>query len=111
MMAAAFYPRPVIVRFSDFKSNEYYDLIGGSYFEPKEENPMIGFRGASRYFHERYQEAFALECKAMKKIRDDMGLSNVILMIPFVRTIGEAKAVIAAMKTHDLVQGQNGLQI
>lgn len=110
-IAAAFYPRPVIVRMSDFKSNEYSKLIAGGFFEPKEENPMIGFRGASRYFHERYQEAFALECKAMKKMRDEMGLTNVILMIPFVRTTTEAKAVIATMKSHGLVQGENGLEI
>jgi pyruvate,water dikinase len=96
---------------SDFKSNEYSKLVAGSFFEPKEENPMIGFRGASRYFHERYQEAFALECKAMKKMRDEMGLTNVILMIPFVRTTTEAKAVIATMNDHGLIQGQNGLEI
>lgn len=110
-IAAAFYPKPVIIRMSDFKSNEYRKLIAGSFFEPKEENPMIGFRGASRYFHERYQEAFALECKAMKKIRDDMGLTNVILMIPFVRTTDEAIAVIEKMKSYGLQQGENGLEI
>lgn len=110
-IAAAFYPRPVIIRMSDFKSNEYSQLVAGSIFEPQEENPMIGFRGASRYFHERYQEAFALECKAMKKIRNEMGLTNVILMIPFVRTVAEAKAVIKTMQEHGLVQGQNGLEI
>lgn len=110
-IAAAFYPKPVIIRMSDFKSNEYRKLIAGSFFEPQEENPMIGFRGASRYFHEHYQEAFALECHAMKKIRDEMGLTNVILMIPFVRTTIEAKKVIETMKAHGLVQGQNGLQI
>jgi pyruvate,water dikinase len=110
-IAAAFYPRPVIIRMSDFKSNEYRKLVAGQWFEPKEENPMIGFRGASRYFHERYQEAFALECLAMKKIRDEMGLTNVILMIPFVRTTQEATSVIQTMKKHGLVQGKNGLQI
>lgn len=110
-IAAAFYPRPVIMRMSDFKSNEYSKLIAGNIFEPEEENPMIGFRGASRYFHERYKDAFALECKAMKKIRDEMGLTNVILMIPFVRTVTEAKSVISLMKEHGLVQGQNGLEI
>ncbi len=110
-IAAAFYPRPVIIRMSDFKSNEYRKLLAGEFFEPEEENPMIGFRGASRYHHERYQEAFALECQAMKKIRDEMGLVNAILMIPFVRTVSEAQAVIATMKKHGLVQGTNGLQI
>lgn len=110
-IAAAFYPKPVIIRMSDFKSNEYKQLIGGSYFEPVEENPMIGFRGASRYYHERYKPAFALECAAMKKIRDDMGLNNVILMIPFIRTVDEAKLVVATMKEHGLEQGKNGLQL
>lgn len=110
-IAAAFYPRPVIIRMSDFKSNEYRQLIAGSFFEPEEENPMIGFRGASRYHHERYQEAFALECAAMKKIRNQMGLTNVILMIPFVRTVQEGKAVIATMQSYGLKQGENGLQI
>jgi pyruvate, water dikinase len=110
-IAAAFYPRPVIVRMSDFKSNEYSKLIAGSYFEPHEENPMIGFRGASRYHDPHYQEAFALECMAMKKIRDQMGLTNVILMIPFVRTVKEAQAVIATMANHGLKQGVNGLQV
>ncbi len=110
-IAAAFYPRPVIMRMSDFKSNEYRKLIAGSYFEPEEENPMIGFRGASRYHHPAYQEAFALECQAMHKMRDEMGLTNVILMIPFVRTVPEAKAVIATMAKHGLVQGHNNLQI
>jgi pyruvate,water dikinase len=111
MMAAAFYPRPIIVRFSDFKSNEYYDLIGGSYFEPIEENPMIGFRGASRYYHERYKDAFALECQAMKIVREKMGLTNVKLMIPFVRTLTEAQNVINEMSTNGLVRGENGLQV
>lgn len=111
MIGAAFYPRPVIVRFSDFKSNEYHNLIGGSYFEPEEENPMIGFRGASRYYHEQYREAFALECAAMKKVRDTMGLTNVIPMIPFVRTTTEGQKVIAEMASHDLKQGHNDLRI
>lgn len=111
MMAAAFYPRPIIVRFSDFKSNEYYDLIGGSYFEPVEENPMIGFRGASRYYHERYKDAFALECQAMKIVREKMGLTNVKLMIPFVRTLTEAKNVINEMSYNGLVRGENDLQV
>ena len=111
MIAAAFYPRPIIVRFSDFKSNEYRNLIGGSYFEPEEENPMIGFRGASRYYDKRYKEAFALECAAMKKVRDIMGLTNVTLMIPFVRTTTEGKKVIDEMATHGLVSGQNDLRV
>lgn len=110
-IAAAFYPRPVIIRMSDFKSNEYRKLIAGSYFEPHEENPMIGFRGASRYFNDHYKDAFALECAAIKKIREVMGLDNVIVMIPFVRTIGEATAVIALMKTFGLERGKNNLQV
>lgn len=110
-IAAAFYPKPVIVRFSDFKSNEYSSLVGGKTFEPSEENPMIGFRGASRYYHERYKEAFALECKAIKKIRDDMGLTNLVPMIPFVRTIKEAELVIEQMKLHGLERGKNGLEV
>jgi pyruvate, water dikinase len=111
MMAAAFYPRPIIVRFSDFKSNEYYDLVGGSYFEPIEENPMIGFRGASRYYHERYKEAFALECHAMKIVRERMGLTNVKLMIPFCRTLTEAEKVINEMRINGLERGVNGLEV
>jgi pyruvate,water dikinase len=111
MMAAAFYPRPIIVRFSDFKSNEYYNLIGGSYFEPIEENPMIGFRGASRYYHERYKDAFALECQAMKIVRERMGLTNVKLMIPFVRTLTEAKNVIEQMQINGLERSVNGLEV
>jgi pyruvate,water dikinase len=111
MMAAAFYPRPIIVRFSDFKSNEYYDLIGGSYFEPIEENPMIGFRGASRYYHERYKDAFALECQAMKIVREKMGLTNVKLMIPFVRTLTEAGNVLNEMRINGLERGENGLEV
>lgn len=102
MIAAAFYPRPVTVRFSDFKTNEYRDLIGGSYYEPQEENPMLGFRGASRYCHPDYKDIFALECAAMKKVRETMGLTNIKLMIPFVRTVGEAQAVLKEM-------GKNGL--
>jgi pyruvate,water dikinase len=105
MIAAGFYPRPVIVRLSDFKSNEYRNLIGGTYFEPVEENPMIGFRGASRYYNERYKEAFALECKALVHVREVMGLKNVKIMIPFVRTVQEAKLVEAEMATHGLVRG------
>ncbi|MFA6263259.1 MAG: phosphoenolpyruvate synthase [Candidatus Babeliales bacterium] len=110
-IAAAFYPRPVIIRMSDFKSNEYRKLIAGTFFEPTEENPMIGFRGASRYFHENYRAAFELECRAMKKIREEMGLTNVILMIPFVRTVAEAKAVIQGMRTYGLTQGEKDLSI
>ncbi len=111
MMAAAFYPRPIIVRFSDFKSNEYRNLIGGSYFEPIEENPMIGFRGASRYYHPHYRQAFSLECEAIKKVRNTMGLTNVKVMIPFVRSLKEAESVINEMATNSLVRGENGLQV
>ena len=110
-IAAAFYPKPVIVRLSDFKSNEYANLLGGKQFEPKEENPMIGWRGASRYYDERYREGFALECQAMKKVRDEMGLTNVILMVPFCRTPEEGRRVIAEMVKHGLVQGENDLQV
>jgi pyruvate, water dikinase len=110
-IAAAFYPKPVIVRMSDFKSNEYANLLGGRQFEPREENPMLGWRGASRYYDERYREGFALECQAMKRVRDDMGLTNVILMIPFCRTPEEGKRVLAAMATHGLIRGENGLQV
>ncbi len=110
-IAAAFYPKPVIIRMSDFKSNEYRELLGGNFFEPQEENPMIGFRGASRYYHPQYTEGFALECAAMKKIREEMGLTNVILMIPFVRTVNEAKLVIDTMKQYGLHRGQHGLEL
>jgi pyruvate,water dikinase len=110
-IAAAFYPKDVIVRMSDFKSNEYANLIGGSEFEPIEDNPMIGFRGASRYYDESYQEGFALECKAMKKVRDEMGLTNVKLMIPFCRTVEEGRLVVAEMRNHGLIQGKNGLEL
>ena len=96
---------------SDFKSNEYRKLLGGQFFEPEEENPMIGFRGASRYYHESYAPAFALECKALKKVRQEMGLTNLIAMVPFVRTTGEAKKVLEVMKSHGLISGQDGLQI
>src|SRR3989339_766899 len=111
MIGAAFYPKPVIVRMSDFKSNEYANLIGGAGFEPKEENPMIGWRGASRYYAGSYREAFKLECMAMRKAREEMGLNNIKLMVPFCRTIDEGKSVIAEMKKHGLVQGKNGLEI
>ena len=110
-IAAAFYPKPVIVRMSDFKSNEYANLLGGRQFEPHEENPMIGWRGASRYYDERYRDGFALECQAMKQVRNDMGLTNVILMIPFCRTPQEGKDVLAEMAKHGLVRGDNGLQV
>ncbi|MCK5479282.1 MAG: phosphoenolpyruvate synthase, partial [Methylococcales bacterium] len=110
-IAAAFYPKPVIVRMSDFKSNEYASLLGGSSFESKEENPMIGFRGASRYTHPAYQQGFELECAAMKRVREDMGLSNVILMIPFCRTVDEGERVLAKMAEFGLKQGDNGLKI
>ncbi|AKB48153.1 Phosphoenolpyruvate synthase [Methanosarcina sp. Kolksee] len=110
-IAAAFYPKPVVVRMSDFKTNEYASLLGGSYFEMEESNPMIGFRGASRYFDERYREGYALECRAMKKVRDEMGLTNLILMIPFCRTVEEARKVIDEMEKNGLKRGENGLQV
>ena len=110
-IAAAFWPKPVVVRMSDFKSNEYASLIGGRDFEPDENNPMIGFRGASRYAHPAYAEGFALECAAMKRVREDMGLSNVVLMIPFVRRLAEADAVLAKMSECGLRRGDNGLRI
>ncbi|MGY4306501.1 pyruvate,water dikinase [Bradyrhizobium sp. USDA 4369] len=110
-IAAAFYPRPVIVRLSDFKTNEYASLIGGSDFEPEEENPMLGFRGASRYAHPAYAAGFALECAALKRVRDVMGLRNLKIMVPFCRRVEEARRVIAAMAGHGLVRGENGLEI
>ena len=111
MIAAAFYPKDVIVRLSDFKTNEYANLIGGRAYEPVEENPMLGFRGASRYYNERYQAGFALECRAMKKVRDEMGLTNVKLMVPFCRTVEEGRKVIAEMEKHGLKRGENGLEV
>jgi pyruvate,water dikinase len=110
-IAAAFYPKPVIVRMSDFKTNEYANLLGGSAFEPHEENPMLGFRGASRYYDPRYAEGFALECRAMKRVRDEMGLTNVKLMIPFCRTIDEGLQVIHSMQQNGLKQGVNDLEV
>ncbi len=110
-IAAAFWPKPVVVRLSDFKSNEYASLIGGQFFEPIEANPMIGFRGASRYTHPNYQEGFSLECAAMKRVREDMGLSNVILMIPFCRRVEEGERVLAAMAQNGLKRGDGNLQI
>jgi pyruvate,water dikinase len=110
-IAAAFWPKKVIVRLSDFKSNEYSNLVGGTRFEPHEENPMLGFRGASRYLSAEFRDCFALECQAMRRVRDDMGLTNVELMIPFVRTVGEAAGVIALLKEHGLERGRNGLRV
>ncbi len=110
-IGAAFYPKPVIVRLSDFKSNEYKKLIGGSRYEPDEENPMLGFRGASRYISEDFEEAFAMECEAMKRVRDEMGLTNVEIMIPFVRTLGQAKAVVDLLAAKGLKRGENGLRL
>jgi pyruvate, water dikinase len=110
-IAAAFYPKDVIVRMSDFKTNEYANLIGGKEFEPHEENPMIGFRGASRYYNDRYREGFRLECEAIRKVRDDMGLTNVKVMIPFCRTVEEGNKVVAVMKKYGLEQGVNNLEI
>jgi pyruvate,water dikinase len=111
MVAAAFYPNEVIVRMSDFKSNEYANLLGGHYFEPHEENPMIGLRGASRYYSEFYREGFALECAAMKKVRDERGFRNVKLMIPFCRTLEEGQKVLEELERNGLKRGENGLQV
>jgi pyruvate,water dikinase len=111
MIAAAFYPKDVIVRLSDFKSNEYADLLGGRRYEPTEENPMLGFRGAARYYDPRYRDGFALECQAMRKVRDEMGLTNVKLMVPFCRTVEEGRKVVAEMEKHGLQQGKNGLEV
>ncbi|WP_138498511.1 phosphoenolpyruvate synthase [Nostoc sp. PA-18-2419] len=110
-IAAAFYPKPVIVRMSDFKSNEYANLLGGQQFEPNEENPMLGWRGAARYYDEGYREAFALECHALKRVREEMGLTNVIPMIPFCRTPDEGRLVLAEMAKNGLKQGVNDLQV
>ncbi|MDO8962827.1 MAG: phosphoenolpyruvate synthase [Methylophilus sp.] len=110
-IGAAFYPKPVIVRTSDFKSNEYKKLVGGEIYEPDEENPMIGFRGAARYMAEDFKECFAMECQAMKRVRDEMGLTNIELMIPFVRTLDEAKAVTEIMAANGLKRGDNGLRL
>jgi pyruvate,water dikinase len=111
MIAAAFYPKDVIVRLSDFKSNEYADLVGGRCYEPVEENPMLGFRGASRYYNPRYRAGFALECRAMQKVRQEMGLTNVKLMIPFCRTVEEGQLVQAEMAQYGLKRGEHGLEI
>jgi pyruvate,water dikinase len=110
-IAAAFYPNKVIVRFSDFKSNEYYNLLGGNHFEPHEENPMIGWRGASRYYSDKYKEAFGLECKAIKRVREEMGLRNVVVMVPFCRTVEELHKVHDTMKEFGLERGKEGLEL
>ncbi|HRE52680.1 MAG TPA: phosphoenolpyruvate synthase [Flavitalea sp.] len=110
-IGASFYPKPVIVRFSDFKSNEYFNLLGGAHFEPKEENPMIGWRGASRYYSDDYKEAFGMECRAIKMVREQMGLDNVVVMIPFCRTVNELIRVKEVMKTFGLERGKKGLQL
>lgn len=111
MIASAFYPKDVILRLSDFKTNEYAHLLGGEQFEPHEDNPMIGFRGASRYYHPQYQKGFALECEAVKKVRDQMGLNNLKVMIPFCRTPEEGEKVIEEMAKNGLIQGKNGLEV
>ena len=110
-IAAAFYPRPVIVRLSDFKTNEYAALLGGTPFEPREANPMLGFRGAARYAHPAYAEGFALECAALRRVREDMGLTNLVVMVPFCRRVAEAETVLAEMARHGLRRGENGLEI
>lgn len=110
-LAAVFHPHPAIVRLSDFKTNEYANLIGGEPFEPQEENPMLGFRGASRYYNERYRDGFALECKALKRVRETLGFRNVIIMVPFCRTPEEADRVLAVMAEHGLKRGEDGLQV
>ena len=110
-LGAAFFPKPVIVRMSDFKSNEYSSLIGGKLYEPEEENPMLGFRGASRYISENFRECFALECEALKRARNDMGLTNIEIMVPFVRTVDEARRVVELLAEYGLERGKNGLRI
>jgi pyruvate,water dikinase len=111
MIAAAFYPRPVIIRLSDCKTNEYAKLIGGAAFEPKEENPMLGFRGAARYAHPAYAPGFALECAALRRVRRDMGLTNLRVMVPFCRRVDEARRVIDAMAQNGLRRGEDGLEV
>ena len=111
MLAAAFAPHPVIVRMSDFKSNEYANLVGGELYEPHEENPMIGYRGAARYLSAEFADCFAMECEALRYVRDEMGLTNVKIMIPFVRTVTEAEGVIALLGEHGLKRGENDLQV
>ena len=110
-IGASFAPEPVIVRLSDFKSNEYANLVGGRLYEPEEENPMIGFRGASRYVSESFRECFEMECEAMKYVRDEMGLKNIEVMVPFVRTIDEARQVTALLAENGLERGVGGLRV
>lgn len=110
-IAAAWHPKPVIVRMSDFKTNEYAQLVGGAQFEPDEENPMLGWRGASRYYHEDYADGFALECRALRRVRDEIGLGNTVVMIPFCRTVEEADRVLATMAEHGLIRGHHGLEV
>jgi pyruvate,water dikinase len=110
-LAAAFHPKDVIVRLSDFKTNEYARLVGGTGFEPVEENPMIGFRGASRYYDERFREGFALECRALKRVRDEMGLTNLRIMVPFCRTVEEARCVVHELAQNGLERRKNGLEL
>ena len=110
-LAAAFTPKKVIVRLSDFKSNEYANLIGGKLYEPEEENPMLGFRGASRYISESFRDCFELECRALKRVRNEMGLTNVEIMVPFVRTLGEASQVVDLLAENGLKRGENGLRV
>jgi pyruvate,water dikinase len=111
MIAAAFAPEPVIVRMSDFKSNEYANLLGGEQYEPHEENPMLGYRGASRYLSADFAECFAMECEALRYVRDEMGLTNVKIMIPFVRTVSEIEGVVRLLGEHGLRRGENGLSV
>lgn len=110
-LGAAFNPKPVIVRLSDFKSNEYANMLGGDQFEPKEENPMIGFRGASRYIDPSFRDCFELECQALRKVRSEMGLTNIWIMVPFVRTLQEAEEVIALLAENGLTRGENDLKV
>ncbi len=110
-LAAAFWPKPVIVRLSDFKSNEYANLLGGDRYEPKEENPMLGFRGASRYVSPDFRDCFELECRALRKVRNDMGLTNVEVMVPFVRTVAEGQQVLRLLADNGLRRGDNGLRV
>ena len=110
-IAAPYHPKPVIVRMSDFKSNEYAHLVGGQDFETPEENPMIGFRGASRYYDPKYREAFALECRAIRMVRSELGFRNIVVMIPFCRTVAEADRVLAIMAEHGLKRGEDGLEV
>ena len=110
-LAAAFSNKKVIVRLSDFKSNEYANLIGGRLYEPEEENPMLGFRGAARYISKSFRDCFELECRAIKKVRNEMGFTNIELMVPFVRTVGEAKQVVNLLAQNGLERGVNGLRI